>query len=217
MPRLIMVRKKKVVSAAVTSLHSAASASSTTHTFNSVPFGTETSDRVIIVGVIIRGGGNVTISSVTVDGNAASSIADVRNSTSSNTTRAAIFAVSLPAGTTGSVVVTISASIPCGIQVWGMTGGNPTAVDSGTSVSSNPSTTVNVPDRGAVCAVSYSFNSATASWTGVTEDNLQAMSSGQLSGAHTNYATASAGQTVQCTWSSNNVPALAVAVFGPAA
>lgn len=204
------------LAANITSLYSQASASSSSHNFASVPYGAEAFDRDILVGVVIRGAGNITINSVTVSGNAAALVADIRNSTSSNTTRAAIYRLRVPAGSSGTIAISLSASALLAVQVWRMVDAAEGAYDSDTSVSNSPSVSVDVPSRGAVCAVSYSFNTATSTWSGVTQDNLTALTNGQLSAAHAEFSSASPGQTVQCTWSSNNVPALAVAVFGPA-
>lgn len=150
----------------------------TTYTFSAQSLGSMVDRRWILVGACGgQSSGSKSITGITIDGSAMSQIfSDV---TTAGQDPVALFALQWPTGTTGDIAVTFNASMArCAIVVYTMsTDFAPTTVFDDqvdkTLSGSDLSVTVNVPALGAGLALglsTLSAGSASATWTGFTED-----------------------------------------------
>jgi hypothetical protein len=192
----------------------------TTFTFAGQNLGTAAADRVIVVGVSARAGGTgTTVSTVTVDGE--SCPVRVQQSSTPQSSIAAIASVALPAGTTGDVVVTFSAAaVRCGVQLYRMVGGEavPTATYQHTNDATDPTASMDVPAGGAALGVAVANGGGqSATWAGLTEDYDAVLESGSThSSASGDFAGAQTGLTVTCDFSGSlTANSGAFASFGP--
>lgn len=137
-----------------------------TYTFSSQPFGTASTDRVVIVTITATQGVNGTISSVTIGGVSASIIAQQ----SSGVITCGIAAAVVPTGTTGDVVVnTSTVRDECAIGIWSSTGlAGAVAVASGSNTNLD-ALTLNAEAGGFVIAVCANDGDETTTWSGATE------------------------------------------------
>lgn len=117
-------------------------ATQATYTFSNVAFGPPAVGRYIIVGIGYRAAGNVTISSVTIGGVAATVSGFVRESTDGNSTCTAFAAALVPTGISGRIVVVLSANaVRCCHATWRATGlSEAAASDTATAVGASPGT-----------------------------------------------------------------------------
>jgi hypothetical protein len=138
--------------------------SATTYTFTTANIGTATSDRVIVVGVMLNAVGARTVSSVALGGNAMTSI--VGTSSASNT---ALFRISVASGTTADIVVTGSGGANgCYVVVYSLTGwGTVTTYNSNSATGSSAtiSTTIDTASNGAVIGIQNRFNTGAVNAT----------------------------------------------------
>jgi hypothetical protein len=136
----------------------------TSYTFNTTNIGTATSDRVVVVGVMLNSSAARTVSSVTLGGNAMTSI--VGTSSASN---AALFRISVAAGTTANIVVTGSGtSNGCYVVVYSLTGwGTVTTYNSNSATGSSAtiSTTIDTASNGAAIGIQNRFSTGATSGT----------------------------------------------------
>lgn len=203
--------------------HAVDATNSASYTFSGRSLGAEAADRKILIA--IAGDGNTaTVSSVTVGGNAASLVTGA--AVSDTDTRAEIWQIELPTGTTGDIVVNWDSGgmARMGIGVFRATGAQASAHDTGTSASNPASDTLNIPANGFALAV-LALNSGTArttTWTNLTEDAThgydEVMEGNEThSGACADFATAQTGLAITATPSGvTNREAFAAASFGPA-
>jgi hypothetical protein len=141
----------------------------TQFTFSSQAFGTASSDRVVIVSVVVADGTAGTVSAVTIGGVSATIIRQASDSTLTG----AIVAAAVPTGTTGSVVVDLSTSRgACAIGIWSATG-----QVSAAGVASNSNTdlaelTLVAEDGGFVIGLCCNLGATprTTTWSGASED-----------------------------------------------
>lgn len=201
----------------------ASSADSNSYSFASQSLGDAASDRVIIIGANGGTGSDITITSVTLDGNAATEI--IKQGSTSVRGTAGLFAIAWPAGTTGTIVVNWNGtSVGCGLVVYRMTGtgGSITAHDTGADGdTSNPlSDTLNIPANGGAAAIACVTAAVTQTWAGLTEDVdavVDPTFSVRYSAAHANFEAEQTGLTVSTTFSgAPNFQALVMASWGPA-
>ena len=138
-------------------------ATKTAYTFSAVDIGTASADRYVLLGVQMRAIGDIAINSVTIGGETATIVADVRNAGGGNTTRTFIASALVISGTTADVVVTYSGDcLGCGIGVFTSTGINNTATDTATSTVDAPtSSTLDVVAGGFAIACAYVQNDGT--------------------------------------------------------
>ena len=146
-------------------------ANATSYTFSGKDFGSASADRKIIVGIVGRSSSANTISSVTIGGVSATSIAGVVDE---NNTAASYYVADVPSGTSGDVVVTFSATnLRCGIVVYGATGIK-SIVSHSTDIehdSGNPAMQVDALEDSFVLGLAYCDQDGSASnWTGLDED-----------------------------------------------
>jgi len=189
----------------------------TTYTFTSQALGTAASNRKIVVAANAHtdlGADPVTVSSMTVAGIAASLV--VRHQNADRTVE--LWQADVPTGTTGDIVVNLSASSPkrAAIGVWAVYGAQSAAHDTGTSAANPLTDTLNIPAGGVAIGAAQSANS-TFTWTNLTEDFDDTLESfGQHSGASAAFATIQTGLAITATQSNNSSPGLVLASWGPA-
>jgi hypothetical protein len=192
-------------------LQSATSSSDlSTYTFSAQNLGTAASDRYIIVGVTHRGTG--VISTVTVDGIAAAELVVIAN----GSTQVGLYLASVPTGTSGDVVVTLSTTTNrCGVHMWRAVGlGEASAFDTLAIAANILQGAVEVPAGGFTVAVALNSQSDTFTWTGLTEDH-DSVADVTMSAASKSSSSAE-GITVSLSYGTGaNIPALAVASFAP--
>lgn len=136
-------------------------------TFSSMSFGAASTDRYLVCVCTMSSAS--TLTSVTIGGVSATTLASLSNST--NQMIVAIAAV--PTGTTGNVVLNgFSGSGTMYAAIYSVRGTTrPTSGASSTSASSSFSTTLNVAPGSFVIGTSlWAFNNSTFTWTGVTQD-----------------------------------------------
>lgn len=182
-----------------------ATAGTTSHTFTAKNIGTASSDRYVIVGVMI---GATTFSSVTIGGNAATSLVAI--SSAGSGAHIAIYGLLITSGSTADIVInTAGNSLVWQICVWSLTGvGSVTPANIYTSTADNPTASVSCDANGSVISFVTGANSVapvpTTSWTGIAKDidlnNDVVGFETTSSGAHTNFSSTQSGLTVTCTY-----------------
>jgi len=185
----------------------------TTYTFTAANIGTATSDRVIVVGVMLNSSTNRTVSSVTLGGNAMTSI--VGTNSASNT---ALFRISVASGTTADIVVTGSgASNGCYVVIYSLTGwGTVTTYNSNSATGSSAtiSTTIDTASGGAVIGIQNRFNTGSVTTSGFTTQNVNTTFDGtQRIYAGNTFPTTSATGTTYSVTGSSATDSIAVASF----
>lgn len=201
-----------------------------TYTFNDHSIGTASFDRTVVVAVqgVDNDNSGATISSVTLEGN---SMTDVVQATAGNggappsTSVAGIFALRYPAGTTGDIVVTFSATIDrARIDVFTVKGGDPLAkanAEDNTISASAVSADIAVQDTGCIIAVAAVQDSTDAptgcTWTNATEQaDTNPEGNSRFSCAMHNATSTEAARTITATFAggADNTGVLAVASWG---
>ena len=187
----------------------------TTYTFSSQNLGAADAARHIVVCVESRSANAITISSVTVGGVSASIVAQrTEGSGPSNVSGIAIAAV--PSGTSGDVVVTLSAgAVRAAIQMYRLVGFSATAHDTVTGAAAP--LTLDIPANGVAigCGV-VSSGSASCVWTGITEDHdANVESQITVSSAHDAFVSAEANRTVRAEFSNITGATSSFASFEP--
>jgi hypothetical protein len=185
----------------------------TTYTFTAANIGTATSDRVIVVGVMLNSSTNRTVSSVTLGGNAMTSI--VGTNSASNT---ALFRISVASGTTADIVVTGSgASNGCYVVIYSLTGwGTVTTYNSNSATGSSAtiSTTIDTASGGAVIGIQNRFNTGSVTTAGFTTQNVNTTFDGtQRIYAGNTFPTTSATGTTYSVTGTATTDSIAVASF----
>jgi hypothetical protein len=164
--------------------------SATAFTFTSVSLGSENSNRTILVYVFGFRNGAVlgTPTGVTVAGNSAT---QVFTSTTTSSTRVTLWAIRLPTGTSGNIVVSHGNATTCGIGVYNLiTSSSVLTPNSSKDLLLNPTTaspisdSITVSSGAAVIAFTAGVNTINPTWTGVTKDfGTDARSNEWFSGA----------------------------------
>lgn len=188
-----------------------------TYTFSGVPFGSPAATRTIIVAVAGRAGTNRSISSVTVGGVTATEITQSSNTSGGFDSITGIYRADVPAGASGSVVVTFSGTmVRAGIAAYRMEAGAAGA-HAFTALNTSTAGTIDVPAGGAALAVAFTNAVATATWSGLTEDtDVQIESASSFSTASGTFESAQSGLSVSASWSSSNAVTACIASFAPA-
>lgn len=149
------------------------------------------------VAVVAGQGGSSTVSSVTIDGQAAAQVVAV---TATNRVLALWVAPS-SGNASGTVSVTFGAGQSrAGCAVFGLTGvGSSTASNTTTSNTGNPiSASLNVPAGGSAIGATYSDGNVNFTWTNLTEYVDQSIEAGNVSmgSAYGNFASTQTGLSV---------------------
>lgn len=181
--------------------------------FAGIAFGAAAANRYIVVSVLRFNGGGGTITAVTIGGVSATEVATVADVSMS----AGIWIALVPTGTTGTIVLTDSASGTgdYGIMVYAMYAPHSiTPNATGTSVANPPTVTLTEPVSGVTIACGAVLAGATPTWTGVTLDATVNPAGLTMTGASA-LTGAGGSTTVKCAFSSTTDPVLAVATWGP--
>jgi hypothetical protein len=153
--------------------HQEESSGSTTITYTALGIGAADPNRIIAVAIGARMGTVNAISSVTIQGIAAtlvsSSVAQVGGTNGANS---AIYQAAVPTGTTANVVVTYGAATQrTGVSAYRIITGTPTATSAATSVTNISTLSLTIPSGGSGFAFNFQQSSVGAdSWTGATQD-----------------------------------------------
>ena len=145
----------------------------TTVTFSGVNVGTASASRRNIIATKAAGVATASVSSMTVDGDAATELLDVL--ASGGDTVAAMHIITNISGTSEDVVIVFAGlSSRTAIDTWEATGlVSNTPIDSGTSTATAPTDTLNVVNGGFVVAAAANNSGSATAWTNVTERNDQ--------------------------------------------
>lgn len=191
------------------------SSNATVYTFASQSLGDAAENRYIIVAIKTRDSGNSakTINSVTIGGIPATIVVQRQNN-AANSSIAGIAIALVPTGTTGDIVITFSEEmLRCGIGVYRAIDINPTPIDIGSSVASNPTYSIDIPAGGfAIGAVANSnSNDSSAVWSGITEKYDSIVESVMLSsGASDEFVSAQTDLALTATISGTNTEPVGV-------
>jgi hypothetical protein len=185
----------------------------TTYTFTTANIGTAASDRVIVVGVMLNSSVSRTVSSVTLGGNAMTSI--VGTNSASNT---ALFRISVASGTTADIVVTGSGGANgCYVVVYSLTGwGTVTTYNSNSAAGSSAtiSTTIDTVSGGAVIGIQNRFSTGAITTAGFTTQDVNTTFDGtQRIYAGNTFPTTSATGTTYSVTGTATTDSIAVASF----
>lgn len=148
----------------------------TAYTFSGAALGAAHSNRKILVGIVATDAGNdTTVSTVTVGGISASletdgsTTARAINTSDTNSHVAEFWIASVPTGTTGDIVVTMSeASTNCGIVVYRLL--NAAIQSVVIDVATTYSQAITVNGFGAIIGLIHLDDDTTCTWTNLTED-----------------------------------------------
>jgi hypothetical protein len=203
----------------------------TTYTFADRAIGTADASRTVLVGIAYRGNTAPDITGVNVGGNAAASLVTQKSTSTLDT--AAIYALAVPAGTTATIVVTLSAA-PQRLQiiVASLTGDyDPTPLDTSAATSADSSNggdlnhdlSVNVAAGGAVLGIGQgaTVSTLTLTWTGLTNDTQQAVEALRTMAATLAPVSTESPRTVSLNYNTDGSsgvlgPAACVVSFAPA-
>lgn len=142
------------------------------YTFSAQNLGAAASNRYIVVAIGARKSvaANTTISSVTIGGESATYIIERAAAASSASNHSAIYAASVPSGTTGDVVITFADTmLRCGIALYRETDISLTAHDTDVGVGTT-AMAIDVDTNGIVIGCGFSAANTTASWSGMDSD-----------------------------------------------
>lgn len=170
--------------------------SGSTHTFTGMTLG-GTTDDFYIVGFVGRDGSSVSVNSITVDGNACTLYKTASVSTGGDRNFACIGICEATGSSTGTITAVTSLTINrCGVGVWlatGLESATPTEnlQDSGSSAS------VSIDCDAGGIIVGCFYDAGAKTWTGLTEDYDDLISSSRYSGGASDaFAAAEVNRTV---------------------
>lgn len=175
-------------------------------TFSGVSFGAPAAGRKIVVGIVCYSSTARQFSSVTIGGISASLVIRLDGSNGTANANTAIYEATVPDGTSGDIVVTMSQlSHNCGLAVYRMLNAG-AVVSSGSDTTSPYQAVLNIPAGGAAIGVARIASDQTATWSGLTETVDQVVESGVtgMTSAGSTFASAQSGYTVGVTPSSSN-------------
>lgn len=190
------------------------SVGSTAVTFSSFGgFGTESSERRILVGIVGRDNTSSDVSSVTIAGVTATLVGRQRNTTNSYLSWAGFYIANIPSGTTGDIVVTSTVTwLYMGIGVWALYGLNSDTqkqVVPGTTVGTTINMSISLTRGDFYFGVHYDQSTTFDTvWTNISEKYDDQVSSGADS-----IATTTGSVTVSATGSSTSYSAACVCSF----
>lgn len=186
--------------------NAASSSGLTNYTFSTQSIGTAaTGRRIIVIASGYSTTGGRTLSSVTIGGNAATSIVTASDSGGAvNSQLSGIFILQVDAGTTADIVVNFSGGMGgCDIGVFAAYDLlSSTATDTGSSVANPMTDTIDI-SAGGICVAgceTYTTGSSGHTWTNLTE-RYDATQQTQLyyTGASDAFASAQSALAVTCT------------------
>lgn len=184
-------------------------------------FSTAAAGRQIVVAINAPrvGGTGGTISSVTIGGVAASLVVGINNTSDGNTSRTEMWVATVPSGTTGTISVTVNSGGAARVTVYALYNAStsvPTGTAIGSSTASNGTDTLDIVANGVAIAASIdAIGTTSTAWTGLTEDLDTVLSSGGVTSASAEFATAQSGLTITATNTAPAVPAFVCAAWPP--
>lgn len=187
----------------------------TTYTFAAANLGTATGDRYIIVGVLARRtSGSPSISSMTVNGEAATLVTAIGSSGN----YAGIYIAAVPTGATGDIVFTFDSTMAlCQYAAWHVTGlASATATDSDTSTAAAPTANIDVVAGGfAVGVASVASTTGTTAWTNLSNERGDSVveTLTLMSVADEDFAGAQSGLAITATFSGTTSPTVPRGAF----
>lgn len=185
----------------------------TTYDFTSQALGSGTTADYIIVAIVAETLAARDLSSVTVDGQAATIVIGQNNIPLALDGICAIAIAPATANSTGTISVTFTgAMVRCGIGVWrakNLLSATPT--DTGSDTGASPSDTLNISAGGIAVGV-VKTTTADTTWTGLTERYDTVVEVTSHCGADAAFASAQAGLTISTDSSAGSV-AMALASF----
>jgi hypothetical protein len=161
-----------------------------TYTFSAEAIGDASADRIVLVAIAgyRNAVAGVTVTSVTVGGNACTEIA-FGNSGGGNSCIAGIYAVAVPSGTTADIVVTLSGALDrCGIDVLTLSGGSTDSED--TDVNETRTASAGVSVTGGQCILGVAYFASSPAPTNITFTNLTEQSDRNVGNTFNQMATA---------------------------
>ncbi len=184
----LIAAKKPVVLTYVTHLEQAGGTS--TQTFTSAAIGTESGDRLVIVGIVIgKDSGTWSanpVSSMTIGGISATQVGSQLLCEGTTTAALAIFAASVPTGTTANIVATLAANGAADIVIWNATGLSSTTASDTKSDNATPFTqSLTVPVGGFGIGLAGGESVTSWTWSNMTERSDAASGIYVASGADT--------------------------------
>lgn len=171
------------------------------YTYTSRAISTAAANRQVVVSVSAPRftPGTRNVNSMTIGGISASFVAR-QNSSNGDTTEQ--WAVSVPSGTTATIVVTFNANMGgCGIGVWAMYGAQSSASATAGSIANPMSVSINVPAGGCAIGSLVDSQSNTWTWTGITKrfDEFVNATVSNQSGASDQFGAAQTGLSITAT------------------
>lgn len=184
----LIAAKKPVVLTYVTHLEQAGGTS--TQTFTSAAIGTASGDRLVIVGIVIgKDSGTWSanpVSSMTIGGISATQVGSQLLCEGTTTAALAIFAASVPTGTTANIVATLAANGAADIVIWNATGLSSTTASDTKSDNATPFTqSLTVPVGGFGIGLAGGESVTSWTWSNMTERSDAASGIYVASGADT--------------------------------
>jgi hypothetical protein len=164
---------------------SSSSGQASAYTFSSVNLGAARSGRIVVLAITVKDTNSPYISSVTVNGVAATPAVVIRNS---NGQTSAIYFIENSASTSGTIVINVPDSASnCSVTVYNIHNATSSVPITGSSTG-NPPAAVNLslPAAAVAVGVSATNNRLTATWSGLTKDINTAIGS-----SNDDYSTAS--------------------------
>lgn len=200
-----------------------ANGSSYSAAFTAVAIGTASADRYVVLAVSAGVVSSQSITSVTVNGNAATPLSVITD-TPSTKAHMGLYGIAVPSGTTADIVITLSASVNrMSVGCWSIYGAQATpTVYSVSGASGNPYTIsgITFPAGSVALAAASSYDGGTGrlnTWSGLTERYDTSIESGcVITTADGTFASALTGQsvTIQPSVSTLDTFACALLVFG---
>jgi hypothetical protein len=200
-----------------------ANGSSYSAAFTAVAIGTASADRYVVLAVSAGIVSSQSITSVTVNGNAATPLSVITD-TPSTKAHMGLYGIAVPSGTTAAIVITLSASVNrMSVGCWSIYGAQATpTVYSVSGASGNPYTIsgITFPAGSVALAAASSYDGGTGrlnTWSGLTERYDKSIESGcVITTADGTFASALTGQsvTIKPSVSTLNTFACALLVFG---
>ena len=189
--------------------------------FTGLNFGTADPDRYLVACITWQASVAGVVTACTIGGVAATQV--VQSSLTTGNRGSAIFIAKVPTGASGTVSISLSDNAGnAAVAVYSVIGiPSAAAASSASSISGNPTASLNVAINGVVIAVAVAGAGSppSASWSGLTEDcdNNYGTSNFQCrSSASQKFTTAQVGLSVTCTFSTSAGSAGCFAVFEPA-
>ncbi|MCP5405407.1 MAG: hypothetical protein H6922_04185 [Pseudomonadaceae bacterium] len=183
------------------------------YSYNNMNIGTASSDRhVVVIFQMQSNTAGAVASAMTIGGITATKLVSSINVE----TETSFWIANVPTGTTANIVTSLSATaVRSGLHVYTLKDlQSATPYATSTSTAALPQDlSVSVPAGSAVIAGTYADSCPGFTWTGLTEDNDQAMETSRRGGAASGTYTASGSQSISVNGTSCLLPTSALAIW----